>query len=313
MTEAEWLACEDAREMIQCVLHSESARKLRLFAIACCRCSRQLMRDKKHRCAVEIAERSADGQATEKELNGLDDKTNTRAQRLYNRLNSERVIRRWSEASAVANVTKPFTQYWHASNSAADAVWHITRAAHRNIDKRLVALLRDIFSNPFRPVPFSPSWRTDTEVPLARQMYAAHDFSAMPILADALQDAGCDSDDILTHCRDDGPMTKQAGSTQRLPRSSRTPGLRLPPAKAATAVSARVTTASAVRAGSEKKAENGDADGRGPTEGHQGELQNQIHLCRTFPGDAHLALPGFRGCLGRGRTSQQPELSRPVA
>jgi hypothetical protein len=33
-------------------------------------------------------------------------------------------------------------------------------------------------------------------------MYESRDFSAMPILADALQDAGCDKEDILTHCRD---------------------------------------------------------------------------------------------------------------
>ncbi|MBM3981002.1 MAG: hypothetical protein FJ304_12090 [Planctomycetes bacterium] len=65
-----------------------------------------------------------------------------------------------------------------------------------------VALLRDIFGNPFRPVTFSPSWRTDTAVALARTMYESREFGAMPILADALQDAGCDSDDILNHCRD---------------------------------------------------------------------------------------------------------------
>jgi hypothetical protein len=62
--------------------------------------------------------------------------------------------------------------------------------------------LRDIFGNPFRPVTFSPSWRTDTVVSLARQMYESRDFFAMLILADALQDAGCDSDDVLNHCRD---------------------------------------------------------------------------------------------------------------
>ncbi len=63
-------------------------------------------------------------------------------------------------------------------------------------------LLRDIFGNPFRPVPFSPKWATDTAVSLARTMYESRDFSAMPILADAFQDAGCDSEDILNHCRD---------------------------------------------------------------------------------------------------------------
>ena len=56
--------------------------------------------------------------------------------------------------------------------------------------------------NPFRPTPFSPSWRTDTAVTLARTMYESREFSAMPILADALQDAGCDNTDILNHCRD---------------------------------------------------------------------------------------------------------------
>ena len=50
---------------------------------------------------------------------------------------------------------------------------------------------------PFRPVTFSPSWRTDTAIVLARTMYASRDFSGMPILADALQDAGCDNDYIL--------------------------------------------------------------------------------------------------------------------
>ena len=62
-------------------------------------------------------------------------------------------------------------------------------------------VFRDIFDNPFRPVTFSPEWRTDTAVAIAREMYESRDFSAMPILADALQDAGCDSDDILNHCR----------------------------------------------------------------------------------------------------------------
>ena len=64
------------------------------------------------------------------------------------------------------------------------------------------ALLRDIFGNPFRPVVFSPDWRTDTVLILARQMDESGEFSALPILADALQDAGCDNDELLRHCRE---------------------------------------------------------------------------------------------------------------
>jgi hypothetical protein len=70
------------------------------------------------------------------------------------------------------------------------------------------ACMRDIFGNLFRPITFSPEWRTDTTVTLAHQMYESRDFSAMPILADALQDAGCDSPDILTHCRGPGPHVR---------------------------------------------------------------------------------------------------------
>jgi hypothetical protein len=63
-------------------------------------------------------------------------------------------------------------------------------------------LLYEVHGNPFRPVKFADSWRTDTAVALAKQMYDSRDFSAMPILADALQDAGCDNEDVLNHCRD---------------------------------------------------------------------------------------------------------------
>jgi hypothetical protein len=76
------------------------------------------------------------------------------------------------------------------------------QAARIAVESDYVPLLRDIFGNPFRPVAFDPAWRTDTAVSLASQMYESRDFGAMPILADALQDAGCTSDDILGHCRD---------------------------------------------------------------------------------------------------------------
>jgi hypothetical protein len=57
-------------------------------------------------------------------------------------------------------------------------------------------------------VVFSAEWRTSTAVAIARQMYESRDFSPMPILADALQDAGCDNEDILNHSRGDGPHVR---------------------------------------------------------------------------------------------------------
>jgi hypothetical protein len=80
-------------------------------------------------------------------------------------------------------------------------IWRREQGTH-------AALLREVFGNPFRTLSLSPNWRTDTVLILARQTYDSRDFSAMPILADALQDAGCDNEDILSHCRSDGPHVR---------------------------------------------------------------------------------------------------------
>jgi hypothetical protein len=70
------------------------------------------------------------------------------------------------------------------------------------------ALLLDIFANPFRPATFDPRWRSESVVALAAAIYADRAFDRMPILADALEDAGCDNRDILDHCRGPGPHVR---------------------------------------------------------------------------------------------------------
>ncbi|MBP3957104.1 hypothetical protein J8F10_17705 [Gemmata sp. G18] len=70
------------------------------------------------------------------------------------------------------------------------------------------AVARDVLGNPFRSVAVDPSWLTTNVLTLAAQVYASRDFSAMPILADALQDAGCNSAEILDHCRAPGPHVR---------------------------------------------------------------------------------------------------------
>ena len=83
------------------------------------------------------------------------------------------------------------------------------RFAHVWDERRAHAgLLRDVFGNPFRPVAFDPGWRTEPVIALARQMYDGRDFGPMPVLADALDDAGCDHPDILSHCRGPGPHVR---------------------------------------------------------------------------------------------------------
>lgn len=66
------------------------------------------------------------------------------------------------------------------------------------------ALLRDIFANPFLRIACKPTWLTSTVTNLAQAIYDDRAFDRMPILADALEDAGCTDAGILEHCRGGG-------------------------------------------------------------------------------------------------------------
>jgi hypothetical protein len=70
-----------------------------------------------------------------------------------------------------------------------------------------IVLLQDIFGNPFRPITIDPSWLTwndGTVRKIAQAIYEERAFDRMPILADALEEAGCTNADIRNHCRRSG-------------------------------------------------------------------------------------------------------------
>lgn len=85
---------------------------------------------------------------------------------------------------------------------------HYSIATSKPARKAASLLIRDIFGNPFRPVTFDPRWRTTDVGGVAQAIYEDRAFDRLPILADALMDAGCDNDDILAHCRSDGPHVR---------------------------------------------------------------------------------------------------------
>jgi hypothetical protein len=72
----------------------------------------------------------------------------------------------------------------------------------------LPAVMREIFGNPFRPVTIDPAWLTPTVTSLAQAIYDDRAFDRLAILADALEDAGCNQQDILDHCRQPGEHTR---------------------------------------------------------------------------------------------------------
>jgi hypothetical protein len=70
------------------------------------------------------------------------------------------------------------------------------------------ALVRDIFGNPFRPAAVSPRCLSEPVISLARAIHTDRAFDRLPILADALEEAGCTDAEILNHCRGPGPHVR---------------------------------------------------------------------------------------------------------
>jgi len=203
-------------------------RKLRLFAVACCRHVERWFVDPCQSRALNILECYADGLATRDELDEVDNVANQIDEghpALRGGHESEDHAAReaaYSAARAVAQATsndapgeglptyyhRLYDTIMHTVEAAGDGAVALDRVNGRVLPtqaeerKAIAALLRCIFGNPFRPVAFNPAWRTSDVLLLAQGIYDERAFDRMPILADALQDAGCDNDDILSHCRD---------------------------------------------------------------------------------------------------------------
>jgi hypothetical protein len=104
-----------------------------------------------------------------------------------------------SDASAVD------WQPGHAVDAAGHAAWADTGSSRADERKAQAHLVRCLWGNPFRPgAPFEAAWRTPTVVALAGAMYEDRTFDLLPILADALEEAGCTDSQMLGHLRAPG-------------------------------------------------------------------------------------------------------------
>lgn len=210
MTEAEWLTCADPAPLLAFLDSKVSDRKWQMFAVACCLRMWDLMLDPRARYAVEILELNADGACTPDEWSVVGgeflDQSYERAI-WYSQL---RRPERYAHSAVVACFEeKDLRLAVMVSNAVCSAVeasaaWNDRQQRKAEEKRAQVEIVRDIFGNPFRPVTFNLSWLTSTVVALAEGIYQDRAFDRMPILADALQDAGCYQPDILSHCRGDG-------------------------------------------------------------------------------------------------------------
>jgi hypothetical protein len=241
MTEQEWVACTDPKPMLEFLRGKASERKLRLFAVACCRRIWRLLRDERSQNAVEVVERFAEGLAANDELAVARVAANAAAHDAAARVSEADAI--YSEDPSTASayaaaeaaqsaieaplfILEAVPEVANAASSAASAIGcdaeavayaagdddptadkagEVARAAEGIAQARL---LHDVIGNPFRPDTLDHAWRTPQVVALAQGIYNDRAFDRLSILADTLEEAGCDSADILAHLRGPGPHVR---------------------------------------------------------------------------------------------------------
>jgi hypothetical protein len=91
---------------------------------------------------------------------------------------------------------------------AVGKVGHFDGEGIKRVHAHHRLLLRDIFDHLFLPAAVEPAWLTPTVLALARGIYEERAFDRLPVLADALLDAGCEAADVLAHCRGPGPHVR---------------------------------------------------------------------------------------------------------
>jgi hypothetical protein len=209
MTEADWLACTEPEMMLEQLGRHPSGRKWRLVLCAWACELRHLLGDERSWAAVETAELFADGLVSAAELV----KAHNAAQEVWRGI-EVRFGGRHSKADKSSKGAWSAKRAAEAARNAADPRLDVL-FARRAVGRADAATrvfqsqrLRDVFGNPFRPCPpLAPSvlaWNNGLLLKLAAAIYDERAFDRLPVLADALEDAGCQDQDILGHCRAGG-------------------------------------------------------------------------------------------------------------
>jgi hypothetical protein len=226
MNEDEWLTGTDFTAHARYAAEHLSPRRQRLLAVGFCRAAGARLEHPDLTAALDVIERYADGHVQAFVVERARQACRAVASELYNSYSAAIDAGAAADAApllagselawAVSFAANPLPLEMVGARVLSAAVQARTGAVElipaptaefsaATAAQHLVmrAVVCEVAGNPFRLTAFSPEWRTDTARALAEQMYESRDFGAMPILADALQDAGCDDEQALAHCRRD--------------------------------------------------------------------------------------------------------------
>jgi len=215
MTEAEWLACDDPTPMIN-FLRGKLDRKLRLVFCASARAVWSLFDRPQLKQAVEAGERLADGLASSDEIIAIRRSLCPGAHFVGGNL----------ESAAYGAVADGFPVW--TVNAATDLLmgevfkkaWEEGRRNVPPQTKKLIQreqgkILHCVMGNPFRPITFDPAGLPSDALSLAQAAYEERTLPSgelqparLAVLSDALEEAGCTDDAILSHLRSPGPHVR---------------------------------------------------------------------------------------------------------
>ncbi len=200
MTNSEWLASEDDLAMLEVVRPHASERQLRFIAVACCRHLRLMLNDNLAAVAIDEAIGAAERYAA-----GLGTKASLKRAR-----QTVRAVRHGM--SVVVGVASPtWNALWLAEVAASEnACGSVIPEIQRLAGLGLIAvherpptcdLIRCVIGPPSRLTPTNRAPSTSEVVSLARLIDENRSFERMAMLAQALEAAGCEDRDVLSHCR----------------------------------------------------------------------------------------------------------------
>ena len=228
ITEAEWMASSDPEPMVRLLWAEGSKRKLRLFAVACCQRILPSVGDACFRAALTAAEDFADGLVSMDQVEDIAAEYLVAPMAQGSWLNPEiaaicvtRFLPNRRRHDDPAGIILDFIPFIHRAvaglqGNVNSESWQMAYKVEQEVES---IVLRDIFDNPFRPSPPLSAavlaWNDSTVRRIAEGIYDERrmpegtlDSGRLAILADALLDAGCDDEDLLAHCRSEGPHVR---------------------------------------------------------------------------------------------------------
>lgn len=220
MTESEWLHSIVVEELISAPEVYSTLRKAALLGVAWFRQISDSVSLTDLNWSVGVLEKMADGKATQQEVNDADRATDfdynvttgsaAWITKVYKTCNAYPAS--WAVYNLLTQISpsqSPSTRgrLWEFMDLPWTGFLQLSYSGDKPYPD-FIEFLRCILGNPFRPITFDDSWRSETAVALASAIYDERAFDRLPILADALQEAGCDHPDVLEHCRGMGPHAR---------------------------------------------------------------------------------------------------------